>query len=328
MHITIIHNCVLPVVNYGGTERVIWYLAKELVKLGHKVTFLVAEGSVSDFAAIKVFNPKLPLNDQIPPDTDVIHLQSDYHEKIQKPYILTVHGNSNNTNLLDVNSVFVSKNHAQRYGSESFVHNGIEWEDYGKVKLDNERSYFHFLGDAAWRVKNVKGAINLILKSQNEKLAVLGGYRLNFRMGFRFTPSPRIKFHGMVGGKHKINLLQKSKGLIFPVLWHEPFGLAIIESLYFGCPVFGTPYGSLPEIVNSEVGFLTSNENELLESVLNVDAYSRLRCHEYARDCFNSKVMALSYIKKYETVINGGTLNSTPPQLQEIQKVKFLPWNE
>ena len=39
--------------------------------------------------------------------------------------------------------------------------------------------------------------------------------------------------------------------------WHEPFGIALIEALYFGCPVFGTPYGSLPEIVEEGVqGFL------------------------------------------------------------------------
>ena len=35
----------------------------------------------------------------------------------------------------------------------------------------------------------------------------------------------------------KGEILNSSKGLVFPVLWHEPFGLAIIESLYYGCPV-------------------------------------------------------------------------------------------
>lgn len=31
MHITIVQKSILPVLKYGGTERVIWYLAKELI---------------------------------------------------------------------------------------------------------------------------------------------------------------------------------------------------------------------------------------------------------------------------------------------------------
>ena len=55
--------------------------------------------------------------------------------------------------------------------------------------------------------------------------------------------------------------------MIFPVRWHEPFGLAIVESLYFGCPVFGTPYGSLPEIVAPDVGVLSARASDLAEAV-------------------------------------------------------------
>ena len=106
-------------------------------------------------------------------------------------------------NLLLKNSIFVSENHANRYGSDSFVHNGLDWEDYGEPNLDNERSYFHFLGNAAWKVKNVKGAIATIKQTQKEQLKVLGGKRINFKMGVRFTLSSRISFEGMVGGETK-----------------------------------------------------------------------------------------------------------------------------
>ena len=189
-----------------------------------------------------------------------------------------------------------------------------------------ERSYYHFLGNAAWRVKNVQGAIDIIHQTKKEKLKVLGGTRLNINMGFRFTPSPRIRFYGMVGGIKKFSLLDNSKGLIFPVKWHEPFGLAIIESLYFGCPVFGTPYGSLPEIVNSEVGFLSANSKELQHALENENHFSPKNCHEYAVENFNSKKMALQYLDKYEQVLNGKTLNTVNPSLIEIQTEKFLPF--
>jgi glycosyltransferase involved in cell wall biosynthesis len=155
---------------------------------------------------------------------------------------------------------------------------------------------------------------------------VLGGSRFNFKMGMRFTFSQRVGFYGMVGGSKKLELINGSKGLIFPVRWHEPFGLAIIESLYFGCPVFGTPYGALPEIVKNNVGYLSNNINELISAVEDSNAFSSAVCHDYAVEMFNSKVMAKSYIEKYEKVLSNEDLNVTSPKLVEKQEQKFLDW--
>jgi glycosyltransferase involved in cell wall biosynthesis len=192
--------------------------------------------------------------------------------------------------------------------------------------LSADRDYYHFLGNAAWRVKNVAGAIDIINETKNEKLKVLGGVRFNFKMGVRFTFSPRISFTGMVGGTKKFHLLNGSKGLIFPVRWHEPFGLSIIESLYYGCPVFGTPYGSLPELVTEDVGYLSNRKDELKEAVKNSKKFSHRVCHEYAREHFNSNKMALEYLGKYEKVISSGHLNQLPPRLTSLQQQKFLEW--
>lgn len=327
MNILIEYNGVIPALKYGGTERAIWYLGKELTKMGHHVTYLVNKGSSCDFAPILFYDKEKPLQEQVPPSTDIIHFLSKNADPIDKPYIVTIQGNVNDQREFDMNTVFVSKDHAARFGSTSFVYNGMDWDDYGKPDLNNKRKYFHFLGDAAWRLKNVKGAIDVINTTKNERLKVLGGTRLNLNMGFRFTISPRVKFYGMVGGEEKNRLLQGSKGLIFPVKWSEPFGIALTESLYFGCPVFGTPYGSLPEIIIKEVGFLSNSKDRLAEEIQNVDRYSRVNCHEYARDVFNSKLMAEAYLKKYEMVLNGEQLNSVAPKLIKIQTEKFLEWN-
>ncbi|MBB6612738.1 glycosyltransferase family 4 protein [Pontibacter sp. Tf4] len=328
MHILIVNNTRIPVTTYGGTERVIWYLGKELTDLGHKVTYLVNQGSHCPFADVLFLDPAKPMAAQIPDDVDVVHFNiMPPAEGIGKPYIYTLHGNHTNPEPLDINTTFVSRNHASRYNSASFVHNGMDWNDYGPVQLDNKRNYFHFLGNAAWRVKNVKGAIKVISGVKGGKLKVLGGNRLNIKMGFRLTLNPNIQFHGMVGGAEKLRLLQGSKGLVFPVRWHEPFGLAITESLYFGCPVLGTPYGSLPELVPAEVGFLSNNSRDLTEAARTIDKYSRKRCHEYAADLFNSRLMAERYLEKYATVLNGQTLNQEKPQLQQVQTVKFLEWH-
>ncbi|MCG9790859.1 glycosyltransferase [Flavobacterium algicola] len=329
MRILIVDKSVIPVFLYGGTERVIWSLGHELTKMGHQVTFLVNENSHCDFASVIHINHELPILEQIKDDYDVVHFnfRPKDIESFKLPYIITVHGNTNSLEEFDINSVFVSQNHAFRYNSDSYVHNGLDWNEYAAPNFDVKRNYYHFLGNAAWRVKNVVGAIDVIKSTKKEKLKVLGGVRFNINMGIRLTFSPRISFSGKVGGEKKYNLLNGSKGLIFPVRWHEPFGLAIIESLYNGCPVFGTPYGSLPELVSEEVGFLSNNKDELSEAILNTEKYSPQRCHEYAKEHFNSKKMAVSYLIKYETVISSQKLNATPPKLKVQSTSKFLDWN-
>ncbi|MFC4232334.1 glycosyltransferase [Parasediminibacterium paludis] len=325
MHVLIVNNTIIPALKYGGTERVIWWLGKELVKRGHKVTYMVAKGSNCPFANVLELNTDKPFNELVPADVDMIHLNHAVNETPLKPYIITLHGNLNHQQPLDKNTVFVSANHAARFGSDIFVHNGIDPEDYGKPILNNRRKYIHFLGDAAWRVKNIRGAITIAAKVKFP-LHVIGGVRFNFNQGLRLTFDRNVIFHGMKGGAEKNQILNQSKAMLFPVLWHEPFGIAIIESLYFGCPVFGTPYGSLPEIVNDDVGYLSNKASELVIGLQNIDIYGRQDCHDYVMANFTSVQMTTKYLHFYEQVLNGNSLNKTHPQLQKVQVEKFLPF--
>ncbi|MCW8333611.1 glycosyltransferase [Vibrio sp. SCSIO 43135] len=320
MNILLYTKATLPIRNYGGTERVIWNLAHALYKLGHEVTLLAGKGSKCNWARVLEYQPSLPLSEQIPRDIDVVHMHAGF-QPVEQPYIITQHGNSNGP--INPNTVFVSAKHAENHGAQAFVHNGLDWDSYCKPNLTGARERFHFLGKAAWRVKNVKGAIAITRKA-NQALDVLGGYRLNFKMGFRLTLDPHVRFMGMVDDAQKSYVMTRSKGLVFPVTWHEPFGLAVTESLYFGCPVFATPYGSLAEIVSSDVGVLSASEQELVEAVRNSGDFSGKRCHEYARDIFNADVMAKAYVDKYQKVIDGHTLNES---LGDITSVfKKLPY--
>lgn len=234
MNITIVLGDKIPSIKYGGTQRVMWYLGKELNKRGHKVTFIAGKGSSCPFAKVIELDPSVNLNTQIPTDADIVHFNIPVPEGITKPHLLTIHGNGIPANA-DRNIVFVSRNHAQRLGSESFVYNGLDWDDYGPANLNLSRKNYHFLGKAAWKVKNIKGAIAVVQSIKNAQLDVLGGYRLNLKMGFRFTWNPRIHFHGMVDDSKKKVIIEQSKGLIFPVTWHEPFGLAITEGWRLHC---------------------------------------------------------------------------------------------
>jgi glycosyltransferase involved in cell wall biosynthesis len=316
----------LPVARYGGTERIMWWLGKELARRGHEVTYLI-KGGASPFARVVAVDIGRPLVSQVPADADVVHFHHDLPpgEAPPRPYVITLHGRGSREEELDRNTVFISASQARRFGSKTVVHNGVDWEEYGPAELDRPRTWCHFLGDAGWKVKNVRGAIRVAALARTP-LHVLGGFRLNFRMGFRLTLSPNVKFHGWVGMEEKRRFLPGSRGLVFPVRWHEPFGLAIVESLYHGCPVYGTPYGALPEIVGSGYGFLSADAHELADALRRGQGLDPRACHAHAVERFGSAAMADGYLRAYERVAAGEPLHAAPPRRQVPPDTGLLPF--
>ncbi len=332
MRICLVCNGKLPARKYGGTERVVWGLGKALARRGDEITLMAAKGSECPFGRLVEIDPSIPLSKQIPRDVDIIHFQNYVPEDVIAaseagkipPYVVTMHGNrpgymfpeempSIETRekpspfVLDPYSIYVSSNHAQRHGASAFVHNGLDWDDYPRFQSGKERGGLFFLGNASWRVKNLKGAID-ISRKVGEKLHVLGGHRLNLKMGFRFTIDPNVKFYGMVGNGKKSEIANASKGLVFPVKWHEPFGLAVVESLYYGAPVFATPYGSLPELVKPGMGYLSSDPEKLAQAISELVPDENL-LHEYAAETYSADVMARKYRMYYEMRLNGEKIN-------------------
>lgn len=317
MKIGLIHSRVVPVEKYGGTERVVWWLGKELAKRGHEITLMAPKGSSCSFGRFVVYDPLKSIDSQIPDELDLVHLHFITRESIlKKPYLITCHGNGQSGEEFDVNTVFVSGNHAKRHGAEAFVYNGIDTNEYGVPNLDIKRNHLHFLANAAWRVKNVRGAIRMAQQAKLP-LEVMGGKRLNLKMGFRLTLDPRIHFHGQLGGAQKLNLIGNSRALLFPVLWHEPFGLAIIESMYFGCPIFATPWGSLPELVPPEMGFLSASLSEHVEQLNDFSRFDHKKIHEHVCDNFGASQMAEKYLGYYEQVVHGKSINAKQPVAAE-----------
>jgi len=306
MHILIVNNTVIPARDYGGTERVIWWLGKELVRLGHKVTYLTAPGSSCPFAEVLTYDPRRPFNQLIPATVDILHLHCRVNETPKKPYLMTHHGNSYPEKTFDINTVFVSRNHAQRNGAEAFVYNGLDVEEYGLVDFLRHRKYLLFLAYAKRPDKNLADCLRIARRTKNI-LAVIGGKPkwYNWR--------PWAEYKGFLAGDDKHQVLQESQALLFPVRWHEPFGLAVIEAMYFGCPVIGTPYGSLPELVRQDVGFLSNRRSKMIEAVRSLGQFDPRRCNRYVCENFTSHQMTQNYLRLYEKVLNKKPLNPRPP---------------
>lgn len=302
----------IPPNDYGGTERVLWALYQGQKALGHEVKFLTKYPNNHHDALL--YDENKPLETQIEGWADIIHFHFPYDKELETPHVCTEHSNSEIEQEFNINTIYLSSKHADNYNATCYVHNGLYWADYGKPNLDNPKNYVHFLAKATWRIKNMQGAIK-IAKNAKMPMHILGGNRFNLKRNPYFYLSSDLTFHGMVGGEIKNQLVKNSKGLIFPVLWHEPFGLAIIESLYLGCPVFATPFGAMPDIITQgDIGLLSDSYTELTEAVQNIDKFDRVACHEHAKNHFSHISMSRAYIECYEKVLANESLNTSRPK--------------
>jgi len=345
MKILLVRNALVTTTTYDDAMSALCGLAKALLKLGHEVSILAKSGSLCGKIPVLVLDEKIPVEAQVPPETDVVHFHFEPKETVSKPYLITFHGRASEPRIFDRNTVFVSAHQAREHGGEVFVHYGLDFDAYGPPLLDHRRMWFHFTSSAQWSNRNLRGAVDLVSRI-GSRLHVLGGTRFNLREGLRTALSPSVRFHGHLSPGGRDALLNSSKGLVFPVLWPEPFGLAVIESLYFGCPVFGTPYGALPELLGrnmtgrkahngngtieafySDFGCLSVKKSELLEALKNADSYDRARCQAWVIENFSARHMAENYVRLYEQVLNKHSIHAESPVLSESVGDKPLAFN-
>jgi len=78
--------------------------------------------------------------------------------------------------------------------------------------------------------------------------------------------------------------------------------------MYAGAPVFGSAMGSLPELITNTTGFTSNNIDEIIDAVKH-NNFKPQDCRDYVIANFNSKIMTNNYIKLYNRVIKGGTLD-------------------
>jgi hypothetical protein len=308
LKVALIHDAKFPVAAYGGTERVVWWLSKGLSEKGIEVTLVCRPGSFSPYAKILPHDFSTPFTRL--DNVDILHYFYNPPGTISTPYLATIGGNGKRGEPFAVNSVFVSQNHAGRHGASAFVYNGIDPDDY-EFRNVKEASLL-FLAKAAWRVKNVKGAVRIARRSELP-LHVIGGKRWPRRWR-------GVIWEGMLGGKKKAELVAKSRGLLFPVLWHEPFGLAVVEAMVSGTPVLASPFGSLPELITPETGRICKSEPEFVAAVSELASFSPERCRDRVLAAFHYRVMTASYLATYEKILSGYALNSVAPQILEVSE--------
>lgn len=301
MHVAIASHYRLPVAGYGGTERVVVALVRGLAALGHRVTLIAAPGTQVPEAALVAVSPddltSAPdLARFAPADADLMHAFFPVYRLPSCPFLQTLSGHLRAGAAVPPHNVFLSHDHARRYGSEAFVYNGLDPADF--VFQDHKADYDLFLG----RLHSAKGY----------RLAIEGAKRSRRRLilagGWRPSLSRRIRFVGEVGGRRKMELLAGARCLWVPAQWPEPFGLTTIEALFSGTPVIASPHGALPEVVAPDVGFLCEGLDEMVEAAQVMHTFDPATCRAYAERYFSHTAMAEEYLRVYGALLETGTL--------------------
>jgi glycosyltransferase involved in cell wall biosynthesis len=323
----------VPPALYGGTERIVGYLAEELLRRGHEVTVYAAGDSTIN-APVVAGAPQalrstgldhlgpvlhLPMLSDVYEQAgrfDVIHSHVDWlsfplARLVQVPTVSTMHGRLDVKELLPVYRYYkdhpvISISHDQRRPLPEMNWIGTVYHGLPRklLKFRSEPGrYLAFLGrmspekrpDLAIEIARRAG-IPLKIAAKIDRAD-----REYFETVVKpLLSTPGVEFIGEIDERQKQEFLGGALALLFPVDWPEPFGLVMIEALACGTPVVARPCGSVPEILRSGVsGFIESTVEDLAAAVHKVRDLSRQTCRDEFERRFTTEVMADNYERVY-----------------------------
>jgi glycosyltransferase involved in cell wall biosynthesis len=329
----------IPPPAYGGTELIVSLLTDELVRRGHEVTLFATHDSTTLAHLIPGCEEGLRLQDISLPEYavyeqmqlskafsqakefDVIHSHMDYaalpYAKFcQTPVVHTLHGIF--TPLVEQifaqhrvqNFISISQSqrrHDLELNYIATVYNAIATDTYEYYPTPSEPSYLAFLG----RMSKEKGphlAID-IAKRTGLPLKMAGKIDFDNRKFFEQEVAPhidgdQITFLGEVDHGTKNELMGRAIATLFPIIWQEPFGLVMAESMACGTPVIAMRMGSAPEvIVEGKTGFLCDEVDDCIAAVAKVADLNRQDCRRHVEAQFSPQHMVDGYEAVYRQVM-------------------------
>ncbi|ESX82352.1 MULTISPECIES: glycosyltransferase family 4 protein [unclassified Mesorhizobium] len=340
-HVAPLHESVPPRF-YGGTERIVSYLTEGLVELGHDVT-LFASGDTETSAKLVACRERALRLDPRPHKSetaahlsmlaevrnraqqfDVIHfhlshfLHFPFFEHMPDRTVTTPHGRLDYVDLAPAYERFprfpmISISRSQRAGLAkanwlATIHHGLPIDIYEPTfETDADEPYLAFLGRLS-RDKRPDRAIEIALRS-GLKLKLAAKIGDDDRAFFHDTVEPlidgdRVDYIGEIEEDGKAEFLGKAAGLLFPIDWPEPFGLAAIEAMACGTPVIAWNCGALPEIIDHGVtGFLVDTVDAAVASIPELLRLDRRQVRAVFENRFSATRMAHDYVAAYAHLI-------------------------
>jgi glycosyltransferase involved in cell wall biosynthesis len=324
---------------YGGTERIVAYLTDELVAMGHDVS-LFASGDSTTKATLEAAYPQAlrldpNIRDHIAPlvtmletvaqrarEFDVIHLHCDYLgypvlSRAGAPFLATLHGRLDLPELklvyrafADVPVVSISDSQREPLPEAQYIATVYHGLPERLLSLgEGAGGYLAFLG----RISPEKAPDRAI------RIAARAGIRLKIaakvdRVDREYFASeiepllaqPHVEFIGEIAEHQKSEFLGNAAGLLFPIAWREPFGLAMIEAMACGTPVIALRNGSVPEVIDDGItGFIVDDEAGAANAARRLHLLDRTLIRHVFERRFTARRMAEDYTRIYQRLTAG-----------------------
>lgn len=325
-----------PPERYGGTELVVSLLAEELVAMGHDVHLFATGDSLTKASLVSVYDgPQAPIGTTLPDALHSVqaHLRADEFDIIHDhtgpigasyatlsssatPVLATLHGDFNEKTIhffkhfkdgLYYNAI--SDYQQQCYPDLKYVdtvYNAINIDHYPFE--DDKDDFFIFIS----RISEQKAPHLAIetAKALGERLILAGKIDPGADMDYfknRVLPlvdGDQIQWLGEVSQEQKIELYGKSKALLFPIQWAEPFGLVMAEALASGTPVVAWRNGAAPEVIEDQkTGFVVDNMDDFIAAARKISEIEPAACRRAAEERFSPARMARDYEARYNTIL-------------------------
>ena len=332
----------LPPRGYGGTEVVVAGLVDQLVERGHEVT-LVASGRhrtrAQHFVQVYDVPPSSLLGSPMPEvqaaavaagalaelDVDLVHDHSLAGPLLARsravPTVTTLHGPALGPNgqyfealgaSVDVVAISAAQQRLNpRLNWAGVVHNGIDVASFPFVERKDD--YVLWIG----RFSADKGAHLAIDAARAVGRRIVLAGKLNEpeeRAYFEEAVRPRLgqrdgvaaEYVGEADAALKSELCSRAACLAFPIQWDEPFGMVMVEALACGTPVAAIGRGSVPEVIEDGVtGVVVDHVADFAGALERATTLSPVACRRSAAERFDLSVMAASYERVFELLVDG-----------------------
>lgn len=320
---------------YGGIERIIDMLVRDLVARGHDVTLFAhpdsavpctlvpyggaTSGSRTDtlrnlstisravigggfdvvhsFGRIAYLLPLLPLS---------IPKLMTYQREITPRSVRWGHRLSNGTLHFSAISRWMMAA-VEHLASWHLVYNGVPTSVYDFVPDVPDDAPLVFLG----RIEHIKGthlAIEVARRS-GRRLVIAGNVPAAHQAYFDEQVRPHLDdkqftYVGPVDDTQKNELLGRASAFLMPILWEEPFGIVMAEAMACGTPVLGLNRGAVPEVVdNGTTGFVEEDTEGLVAAVGRLDRIRRSACRERVEQLFSDRSTVEGYLGVYSEML-------------------------
>ena len=182
----------------------------------------------------------------------------------------------------------------------------FERQKYKDVQKERTILYYGRLSEEKG-ILNLLKAVNLTRKDFTLKIIGVGPQMKQIEDYIEKKQLFNVKLLGFKSGEELFEEISKAYCTVIPSIWHEVFGLTIIESYAFGTPVIGANLGGISEIIKDEVtGFKFNDVEELALKIqrifdMNSTEYDNMRnmcfyeAEKYAPEKIGKMILGIYY---------------------------------